>query len=189
MQTPFFTGAGDEGESQFGQKRIPKDEALFDALGAVDAVNALTGWCVVEARRASAEAPKMNSIVAYLRELQEMLFVAQAEIASIGLDMGSTQKIGTEKIERLEAIIAHADHEVHPVHKFIVPGESELESRLDITRVRARDAERALVRFGRARTLPSDLFRFSNRLSSVYFALARLANATLGLKEKNPSYE
>ncbi len=189
MNTKFFTGAGDAGESRFGQKRMPKDEALFDALGSLDAVNALTGWCVVEAKRAKEIAPRIAEIVAYVRELQEMIFVAQAEVASVGLDMGSSQKITSEKIERLEEIIKKADSEVHAIDKFVIPGESELESRLDITRVRVRDAERALVRFSRVRTLPADLLRFVNRLSSVYFALARFSNALLGAKEKNPSYE
>lgn len=189
MNTKFFTGAGDAGESQFEQKRMPKDDALFDALGSLDAVNALTGWCAVEANRAKDAAPRIAEIVAYVRELQEMIFVAQAEVASIGLDTGSSQKITMEKTERLEEIIKKTDSEVHTIDKFVVPGESELESRLDIARVRVRDAERALVQFSRVRPLPADLLRFVNRLSSVYFALARFSNALIGAKEKNPAYK
>ncbi|MEK7089473.1 MAG: ATP:cob(I)alamin adenosyltransferase [Patescibacteria group bacterium] len=47
MNTKFFTGAGDAGETGFGQKKISKDDALFDVLGGLDAVNAFTGWCAV----------------------------------------------------------------------------------------------------------------------------------------------
>lgn len=189
MHTQFFTGTGDAGESRFGQKRVPKDDALFDALGALDAVNALTGWCVAEARRAKEVTPRIAEVFAYVRELQEMIFVAQAEVASVGLDMGNSQKITAEKIERLEVIITKADEEVHAITTFIVPGESELESRLDIARVRVRDAERALVRFSRVQPLPADLLRFINRLSSVYFALARFSNALIGAQEKHPTYQ
>lgn len=180
---------GDEGVSGFGNKKLPKDDVLFDALGTLDAVNALTGWCAVEAGRVKEEAPRILEIETYLREMQEMIFIAQAEVASIGLDSGRSREITQEKIERLEEIIKKVDSEIPPIEKFIVPGATELESRLDIARVGARNAERALIRFGHTRTLPPELPRFINRLSSVYFALARFANVLLGAKEKNPSYQ
>lgn len=189
MNTKFFTGVGDAGESGFGQKKISKDDVLFGALGALDAVNALSGWSAVEASRLKEATPRIVEIESYLREIQEMLFIAQAEVASIGLDSGRSKEITPEKIERLEEIIQTVDTEVPPIEKFIIPGASELESRLDIARVETRSAERALIRFGRVRVLPPDLFRFMNRLSSTYFALARFANVLLRVSEKNPLYK
>jgi len=189
MNTKFFTGAGDAGESGFGQKKIPKDDALFDVLGSLDAINTFTGWSAVEASRMKNATPRIAEIEIYLRELQEMLFIAQAEIASIGFEIDGLQKITAEKVERLEEIIKKADSEIPPIEKFIIPGATELEARLDIARVETRNAERELIKFGRVHTLSLELLSFMNRLSSVYFALARFANVLLGVEEKNPSYK
>lgn len=188
MNTKFFTGAGDVGESGFGQKKILKDDVLFDALGGLDTVNAYTGWCAVEAKRAKGASPRIGEIESHLREIQEMLFIAQAEIASIGFEIASTKKITANNIERLEEIIKKIDGEIPPIEKFIIPGASELEARLDITRTYTRSVERTLVHYGRAYTLSSEMLRFLNRLSSVYFVLARFANKLLAVSEKNPSY-
>lgn len=188
MNTKFFTGVGDAGESGFGQKKIPKDDVLFDALGGLDAVNACTGWCAVHAHYLKNTTPRIGEIESYLREIQEMLFIVQAEVASIGLDSGRSRVITPEKIERLEEIIKAVDVEISPIEKFIIPGASELEARLDIVRVEARSAERALIRFGRTQLLPPDVLRFMNRLSSTYFALARFTNTLLSVPERNPSY-
>ncbi|MCX6788313.1 MAG: cob(I)yrinic acid a,c-diamide adenosyltransferase [Candidatus Jorgensenbacteria bacterium] len=189
MNTQFFTGVGDTGESQLGQKRISKDNPLFDVLGAFDELNAFSGWCVVEAGKIKKDVPRISEIEENVKELQEMMFIAQAEIASLEVDLGPLQKITLEKIERLNEIIKKVDSELPPITKFIIPGESELGVRLDMARVRARDAERVLVHLGHTKEIQPELLSFANRLSSVYFALARFANFLLGEQEKNPSYK
>jgi len=62
---------------------------------------------------------------------------------------------------------------------------------LDVARTLARRAERRLVALeeGGFRTLSPDTKAYMNRLSSLLFALARLANHAGGVAEENPKYE
>ena len=181
MRTIFFTREGDSGKSGFGAKKIKKDDELFDALGALDAVNSLMGWCATSSKKT----PQLHRDIL---AVQEMIFIAQAELAAIGFGMKSAQMIDAKTIKRLEAMILDIDAKLPPLKKFVLPGGSELAARLDIARVAARDAERALVRFNAKKKCSPDLLTFANRLSSVLFAFARFANFKLHVKEKNPSY-
>ena len=189
MNTVFFTRKGDSGKSGFGAKTIKKDDALFDALGMLDTANSFLGWCVVEAQQC---AKKKRSIVVIQRELivlQEMLFVAQAEVAAIGFGVKGAQTITAGTIERMESMILSIDTKLPAMKKFVLPGGSELASRLDIARAASRDAERALIRFNAKKKCSPELRMFANRLSSVLFAFARFANFELHVKEKNPLYK
>lgn len=183
MNTLFFTRDGDSGKSGFGAKKIKKDDALFDALGALDSVNSLVGWCAVAANK---KVPKLHRD---LLAVQEMIFIAQAELAGIGFGMKSAQMIDMTSIKRLETMILNIDATLPPLKQFVLPGGSELAARLDIARTAVRDAERAVVRLSTKKKCPPELLIFMNRLSSVLFAFARFANFKLGMKEKNPSYQ
>lgn len=182
MKTKFFTGQGDKGQSVFGKKKLPKDDLLFDVLGNLDELNSWTGLCRVAASR------EINLV---LREIQETLFMVQADIAAIGFGYktkGFKEKIGWKTAE-LERVIGRVDKKLPAIKKFILPGGSELSARLDVARVIARRAERSAVRFNNnKKKLPPELLQFLNRLSSVFFALARYANRKKGVKEENPRY-
>ena len=182
MNTLFFTREGDSGKSGFGAKKIKKDDALFDALGALDSVNSLVGWCAVAANK---KVPKLHRDIL---AVQEMIFIAQAELAGIGFGVKSAQAIDATSIKRLETMILNIDAKLPPLKQFVLPGGSELAARLDIARAAARDAERAVVRFSAKKKCSSEFLMFVNRLSSALFAFARYANFELGVKEKNPSY-
>ena len=182
MKTKFFTGQGDKGQSAFGKKKLPKDDVLFDVLGNLDELNSWTGLCRVAASR---------DIALILRDIQETLFMVQADVAAIGFGYkteGFREKIGRRTVE-LEKVIGQIDKKLPAIKKFILPGGSELSARLDVARVIARRAERAAVMFhNNKKKLPPELLQFLNRLSSVFFALARYANYAKKVKEENPRY-
>jgi len=182
MKTKFFTGKGDKGTSAFGKKKLPKDDLLFDVLGNLDELNSWTGFSKVSAPKEISET---------LGEIQQALFLVQADVAAIGFAYKAKSfagKIGV-KTERLEKTIGGIDRKIPPIKKFILPGGSELSARLDVARVIARRAERAAVRFNnRKKRLPPEILQFLNRLSSAFFALARYANRMKKIKEENPSY-
>jgi cob(I)alamin adenosyltransferase len=183
----FFTGNGDKGKSGFGKKKFLKDNVLFYALGALDTLNSLLGWCVVEATQLRKKKER-DVFTGALHEFQEMLFIAQAEIASIGFCVKNTKKVNNTHIKRLEEIIKDVDKKLPSITKFIIPGGCELATRLDIARASTRDAERAIISFNRSKKCSPELLAFLNRLSSVLFALARLSNHTLGVCEQHPVY-
>jgi len=181
MKTKFFTGKGDKGQSAFGKKKLPKDDALFDVLGNLDELNSWVGFCGVGA-------PK--NIKDVLKQIQEDLFTVQAEVAMAGFNYKSAsfKKITAKKTGELEEIILGIDKKLPPIRNFILPGGSELASKLDIARVIARRTERAAIGFSKKKKLASELLKFLNRLSSLFFALARYVNHTKGIKEEKPSY-
>ncbi|MGC9603038.1 MAG: cob(I)yrinic acid a,c-diamide adenosyltransferase [Minisyncoccia bacterium] len=181
MKTKFFTGQGDKGQSAFGKKKLPKDNALFDLLGDLDELNSWIGFARVEAKKDMGEILKM---------VQQDLFVIQAEAAvtGFGYEARGFSKIDAGRTRNIERIIEALDKKLPPIRKFILPGGSELSARLDIARVIARRAERAAVRFNRTKKLSPELLQFLNRLSSLFFALARYANRKKGVKEENPKY-
>ena len=73
MKTRFYTGKGDKGQSAFGKKKLPKDDMLFGVLGNLDELNSWTGFCRTEAPA---------DIRAVLKEIQETLFMVQADVAA-----------------------------------------------------------------------------------------------------------
>lgn len=184
MKTVFFTRKGDGGSSKVGKKLICKDNELFDVLGQLDSLNSWLGFARVEALKNT----KTRKLGVPILALQEILFIAQAETASIGFGLPVSQRVTAKHVGFLEGIIRLADQKLPKITKFIVPGGSELAVRLDIARTETRSLERSVVRHQKVAKFSPDFLAFMNRLSSVLFALARLANRELGKKEQHPSY-
>jgi cob(I)alamin adenosyltransferase len=176
----LYTGKGDSGTTTaFGcnQQRISKSSALPEALGALDEANAFIGY-------AKARAVGEKRIVSALAGAQENLFIAQAEAA------GADKHVRAESLAKIEALIGAIEKEIPPVTGFSVAGGTELSALLDVARTLARRAERrviAAVEAG-ACTLAPDTRAYLNRLSSLLFALARLANHLAGVAEAHPRY-
>jgi len=175
----FFTGKGDGGTTTiFGcdQKRISKSSELPEALGALDELNSFIGLAKVRADASTAKT---------LREVQENLFIVQAETA------GAPKSVTEEKVKDIEAVIHAIEKEIPPITNFSIAGGTELSALLDVTRTLARRAERRLVAVheGGTRELSENTRAYINRLSSLFFALARRANHKAGIVEENPKYQ
>lgn len=176
----LYTGKGDGGTTKvFGcdQQRISKSSELPEALGALDELNAFLGF--VKMRAADSE-----RISGVLRDVQETLFIIQAEVA------GADKKVKEESVKEIEDIVNAIEKEIPPLKGFSVAGGTEISAMLDVARTLARRAERRLVAVAEAglRELPPATLAYMNRLSSLLFALARLANHLAGVQEENPKY-
>jgi cob(I)alamin adenosyltransferase len=176
----LFTGKGDSGTTTaFGcdQKRISKSSELPEALGALDELNAFLGFVkmrsVNEARIANA-----------LRDAQETLFIIQAEVA------GADKKVGEGAVKDVEKLVNDIEKEIPKLKGFSVAGGTELSASLDVARTLARRAERRVIAVKELglRELPGETMAYLNRLSSLLFALARLANHLAGVAEETPRY-
>jgi len=177
----LYSGKGDDGKTQaFGcdQKRISKSSELPEALGALDELNAFLGFVKM---RSGGESRIANA----LRDAQEILFIIQAEVA------GADKKVGDTAVGHIEALVNAIEKEIQPLKGFSIAGGTELSALLDVARTLARRAERRLIAVEEAgvRALPSETKAYMNRLSSLLFALARLANHQAGVQEENPRYE
>jgi len=192
MKTTFFTGVGDTGTSNTGKNALPKDDPVFMLLGSLDECNSWLGLAKVTGDRVGV--PK--KLVAWVLELQEMLFVAQAEVATVYFGYGNYADeprkfpfVQLSHLTRTEEIIHEIDKEYPPLKKFILPGGTEFAAQIDICRTIARKAERYAVIVSRKNELAGDLLAFLNRLSSVLFAIARFSNYKAGIIEQQPSYK
>lgn len=186
----LYTRKGDGGTTKAfdtppGQ-RISKASCRTEALGTLDELNSLLGFCrarVAEAPlRVGGKGPLFRDII---RQVQKDLFIVQAEVA------GAPKTIPAEKVRWMEKIIDAAERELPPIKYFVVPGGSEVSAIFDMARTVARRTERSvIVALEKGEASAGDGTKsYLNRLSSLLYALARLANKKLEVREESPSYE
>ena len=168
-----------------GKEKVAKNDPLFLALGGLDELNSWIGFC----RAGSVGNSKLKEVAQSLKNTQESLFIVQAEIAAIGSKMKPKVRVSVEKTEDTEREIACIDAKIPKITRFIIPGESEVSARLDVARTMARRVERAVKEYSTKKLLRPELLQYLNRLSSLLFALARLVNHQLKIKEEHPSYK
>lgn len=178
----LYTRTGDDGTTGlFGGQRVGKDALRVEAYGSVDEVNSLLGWCA-----AACEEPT-REIADVLRELQHRLFELGADLSTPrptqGADQASIPRIGPEQVVAVEKLIDAVVAPLPEMKTFILPGGSELASRLHVARTACRRAERICVALARAENIGPDVCVFLNRLSDLLFALARRSNQLLGVDD------
>ncbi len=181
----LYTGKGDKGTTKLfdspSGKRVGKDSAIFEALGTLDELNAVVGWC-----RAACSVDWLigeRTVANMLLDVQHHLFTIQAELA------GADKRIPEEHVRGIEQRIALIEGELPEIHSFFVPGGTELSARLDVARAVSRRAERRLVALtADDRELSEWTLAYANRLSSLLYALVRLVNHRTGTDELPPDY-
>jgi len=190
MKTQFFTGKGDSGESHYGKTTLKKSSLGAGLLGSLDELNSWLGLTRVESEKEEEyrnEELDMNVSVV-LKQVQNSLFIIQAEVASLIFGLVGDKKISAERTNDMEEVIRKIDEAVPAIKNFILPGGSELSARLDVGRTLARKAERLAKKFSEESELSPELLQYLNRLSSLLFALARYVNHARGIEEENPTY-
>lgn len=167
----LYTKSGDKGQTNiFGcPKKFSKSSPKIEALGALDELNSFLGLCKIKSDK---------SVSKILEEAQNDLFIIQGEVA------GGNNKIKKNRIIEIEKIINSVEKKMPRIKSFTISGGTELSALLDYARAVARRAERRCIAV-KNNISPVTLV-YLNRLSSLLFALARLANK--GIKEKSPNY-
>jgi cob(I)alamin adenosyltransferase len=91
----------------------------------------------------------------------------------------------------MESMIDVIEKELPPIKTFFISGGTELAALFDISRTLARKAERRVVGGAESGEFKIDVatLAFLNRLSSFFYALARLTNHKSGKEEVPPSYK
>lgn len=176
----LFTGKGDKGTTtafDCNQQRISKASELPEALGSLDELNAFLGFVKMRAQGTS-------RIASALRDVQEELFIVQAQVG------GAEKALKEGTVERVSRTVNEIEMEIPRLQGFSIAGGTELSALLDVARTLARRAERRVIAVKELglRDLPEETMAYLNRLSSLLFAYARLANHLAGVKEENPRY-
>jgi cob(I)alamin adenosyltransferase len=187
----LYTGKGDGGTTKvFGcdQQRISKSSELPEALGTLDELNSFVGLAKTLAQ--SGTDPKVpvgkrhHATSAILADVQEALFIVQAEVA------GAPKRVGKPRVTKSELLINTIEKLMPPITTFSVAGGTELSATLDVARTIARRAERRVIGVHESglRTVGPNTKAYLNRLSSLLFALARYANESQGIARQAPRY-
>jgi len=176
----LYTGKGDDGKTKTflcDQQKISKSSEIPEALGALDELNAFLGFVKVQSAGES-------RIANALREIQENLFIVQAEVA------GTDKKLKEGTVKNAEKLIQEIEKEIPPLTGFSIAGGTELSALLDVARTLVRRAERRVIAVEEKKlcAISPETKAYMNRLSSLLFALARLANHLSGVAEETPHY-
>ncbi len=184
----LFTRKGDDGTTKiFNSKsgeRISKASFQIEALGALDELNSFLGLTKVKSTDVlwSIKDDPVSNVILWI---QNCLFTIQAEVA------GADKIIGNEKVVELEVMVNLIENELPPIKTFFISGGTELATLLDISRTITRKVERRVVAGIQNKEIKVDpnTLAFLNRLSSLFYALARLSNHKSGINELSPSYD
>lgn len=175
----YYTGKGDKGTTKLfnSKERIDKGEQIFEVLGSLDELNSWLGLISVEVK----EDLRMLKII---KKIQNDLFTCQAHFAR------SEVKIPEDFVSSLEEEIAEISDKIKPRNSFILSGGSKLSASLDVARTLARKAERQALKLTNKdkKKVNKIVFIYLNRLSSLFYVLARLANDIYEAKESAPEY-
>jgi len=185
----LYTRKGDNGQTKIFHcnQSLSKSSIVAEALGSLDETNSFLG--IVKAKLAERNitlfsvGPERAADI--IQEMQENLFIIQAEVA------GAPKTVGEEKIKEVEDLIASIEKEIPPVTSFVIPGVSIESAEIDFARTLVRKVERRVVAVseeGLAK-VSANSFAYLNRLSSLLFALARLSAHKSGIQENSPSYK
>ena len=173
----LYTRTGDTGEtSLYGETRVSKADALVDACGEIDELNAWLGFV-----RSSALDPDIDGAVT---DIQRDLFAVGAQLAdpSDRLSERVTKAfLDDADVARLEELIDRLDAELPPLTKFILAGGAPSGAAFHVARTVCRRAERRMVSLTPA--VDAVLIRYINRLSDLLFVMARVVNHRTGLPE------
>ncbi|MEM1011718.1 MAG: cob(I)yrinic acid a,c-diamide adenosyltransferase [Planctomycetota bacterium] len=172
----LYTRTGDDGTTGLiGGGRVGKDDLRLDAYGTVDELNALLGL-----------AASTGGDLPLIAQVQSDLFAIGSHLAAPGGGTDNIKLPALPDAARLESEIDGFDEKLPALKTFILPGGSELASRLHVARCVCRRAERACVALARhdaVAGVPDEVVTYLNRLSDWLFARARLANHDAGVAD------
>jgi cob(I)alamin adenosyltransferase len=173
----IYTRTGDDGSSSDRSgRRLPKNHPLLEAIGTVDEVNGALGL--------AAAACNDTSMSRLISQLQCWLFDLGADLA-LGAEpkQQAGHRLGDAQVRQMERWIDDLMGHLPPLKQFILPGGSELASRLHVARTLCRRAERAIVAIGEDAAPPPEVLAVINRLSDLLFVMARRANQVAGVAD------
>lgn len=169
----IYTRSGDAGDtSLFGGGRVPKSDPRVAAYGDVDELNSVIGLAIA--------IEPCDFETELLTSIQRDLFAIGGQLASpVPAKVAKALEkaaIPETRIAELEAAIDRATVELPELTAFVVPGGCAKSAHLHHARSVCRRAERSVVALALRETVPALVLVFLNRLSDLFFVLARLAN-------------
>jgi len=190
----IYTRTGDTGTTAlFGGKRVLKCEELVDVYGSIDELNSWVGLI-----SSDFDVPDVQQ---FLEAIQSDLFTIGSTLAGWRGDL----VLLDSRIKEMEARIDLLEKELPPIKNFILPGGTVLGARTHIVRAICRRVERQTVALisrqpsarlqapgapatgGQAVSFQQKdkniILKYLNRLSDLFFMLARFINKEENVEE------
>lgn len=181
----IYTKTGDEGTTAlFGGRRVLKDDLRVAAYGTVDEANAALGLARAELAREGGGAAA-EELDTELAQLQSLLFDLGADLATPedARQRGFIRPVDEHDVQAVEEMIDRYSAELPELRQFILPGGSPASAALQMARAVIRRAERETVALARQEQVGEHVVPLINRLSDLFFTLARLVNVRAGTPE------
>ena len=164
----IYTKGGDRGKTSLvGGSRVSKSNAIIDAIGNVDELNALLGLVVCDLKK---------PFISTLKDIQNDLFDIGADLATPINKKGTALRINKDYIVYIEKEIDKINNNLPPLNSFVLPGGSKISSIIHLARTVNRRCERSVVKLNEKQKVNIEVLKYLNRLSDYLFVLARALN-------------
>ena len=175
----LYTKGGDKGKTGIhGGQRVDKDDIRIEANGTIDELNSVIGI--------------VRSMLPQGHEWQEMLREIQMELMVVMSHVATPSAIREKNPNRLrEDLDVFCEQHIDRITAcledngyFILPGGTQVSAQCQFARTVARRAERRLWTLNRKDEVPAVILRFINRLSDLFFVMAKLDMQQQGTLEE-----
>ncbi|HSX08667.1 MAG TPA: cob(I)yrinic acid a,c-diamide adenosyltransferase [Candidatus Saccharimonadales bacterium] len=165
---PIYTRTGDKGKtSLFDGTRVLKSHKRVETYGTIDELNSMIGVAIAHLHARHAKIKK---------ELEQI----QHDLLEIGSTLATPHPMPVEGLENrskeFESIIDDLTQKMPELKEFILPGGGKAGSHLHVCRTIIRRAERQLVALIQKEKIDLTIVTYLNRLSDLFFTLARYVN-------------
>lgn len=169
---PIYTKTGDTGKtSLFSGKRVWKNNTRIEAYGTLDELNSVIGIIL---SNETIKIKESKYIVHILIGIQNTIFPICSYLA--GLQNGISDIDLDLKIKEMEKEIDFMTKKMLVLRNFILPGGGAAGAHLHLARTVSRRAERAIIGLHKKEKVDARVIQYINRLSDLFFTLARYSN-------------
>lgn len=185
--TRVYTRTGDQGKTSLaGGQRVSKDHLRIEVYGTVDELNSVVGLVRAFNRPLVNRLPQSRTLETELHRIQNRLFDIGGLLATLPKDQKrfkNMPKISSEEVRHLEKRMDACQKELKPLKEFVLPTGGPVTAMLHLARTVSRRAERLCIRMNRKEGVDPQILKYLNRLSDVFFVLARWIGRAQGERE------
>jgi cob(I)alamin adenosyltransferase len=185
--TRITTKFGDKGKTYIvGGFVLSKHHPRVRAYGSADELASFIGYTLSKISKDE----ELKDIADILKKIQNHLFILEGDLARLSKPSDTEKKrVSSKMIDWLEELEEKYLAELEPLEDFILPGGSEPSSLMHILRTVARRCEREIVELMSFESVNENCLIYMNRLSDLFFILARIINKRKGIKDEIVNWE
>ncbi|MBR3485724.1 MAG: cob(I)yrinic acid a,c-diamide adenosyltransferase [Bacteroidales bacterium] len=171
----IYTRTGDAGTTGIhGGSRVPKDDPRIEANGDLDELNCQLG--VVRSMLRGPVEPGLTEMQwdEGLHRIQQNMMAVMSLVATPSAERAKNpNELPENLVADCEAAIDALTVQAGPGLHFLLPGGTPLAAQLQLARAVCRRAERRLWALHRQDPVPEAILQYINRLSDLFFVMAR----------------